>query len=249
MAERVRLDRLLGLMGEGTRSQARAMIRAGRVTVDGAAPRDPGLVVDPARAAVALDGRALAYRRHRHVMLHKPAGVLTAAMDAKAGTVMDLLPPLYRACGCMPVGRLDRDTEGLLLLTTDGALAHRLLSPKSGVEKVYLARVDGPLDARDVSAFAAGLALSDFAALPATLTILESGPASARALCAVREGKFHQVKRMFAARGRTVTALKRLSIGPLTLDDALAPGAHRALTQAETAALRAAVGLPPSEEE
>ncbi|MCL2545430.1 MAG: pseudouridine synthase, partial [Clostridia bacterium] len=135
-------------------------------------------------------------------------------------------------------------TEGLLLLTNHGALAHRVLSPKVGIAKRYLAEVDGPLDAEDARAFAQGLPLAGFTALPATLTVLESGPHGARALCEVREGKYHQVRRMFAARGRTVTYLKRLSIGPLALGGALEPGAHRKLTSEEIGALYAQVGLP-----
>ena len=243
MAERMRLDKLLGRSGVVTRSQAREWIRAGRVMVDGETARDPARAIDPALAAVAVDGQALVYRRRRHLMLNKPAGVLTAASDSRAATVMDLLPPPCRAQGCMPVGRLDRDAEGLLLFTNDGVLAHRLLSPRAGIEKVYLVAVDGPLGEADAAAFAAGVILSDFTALPATLSVLESGPASARALCGVCEGKYHQVKRMFGARGRRVLALKRLSIGPLALDEALPPGAHRELTAGEEAALYAAAGL------
>ncbi len=254
MAERMRLDKLLCYMGAAdARATARELVRAGRARVEGAVERDPGRVLDPGRSLVELDGKPLAYRRWRHVMLHKPAGVITAAEDARTATVMDLLPPLYAGCGCMPVGRLDKDTEGLLLLTNDGNLAHRVLAPRSGVVKRYLATVDGPLDSADVQAFAQGLTLSDFTALPAVLTLLSdwpgSGPDAACALCDVQEGKFHQVKRMFAARGRTVTALKRLSIGPLALDDALAPGEYRELTREELAALYAAAGLLQPEEE
>jgi len=245
----MRLDKLLCYVGAAdTRSAAREAVRAGRARVDGAAERDPGRALDPALARVALDGKPLAYRRWRHVMLHKPAGVITAARDARAATVIDLLPPLYATCGCMPAGRLDKDTEGLLLLTNDGALAHRALSPRAGIAKRYLAEVDGPLDASDADAFARGLALPDFTALPAGLTVLESRPDGARALCEVREGKYHQVKRMFAARGRAVTYLKRLSIGPLELDGALEAGAYRELTYEEAAALYAAAGLPQLDE-
>jgi 16S rRNA pseudouridine516 synthase len=245
----MRLDKLLCYVGAAdARSAAREAVRAGRASVNGAAERDPGRVLDPTAAHVALDNEQLAYRRWRHVMLHKPAGVITAAADPRAATVMDLLPPLYAACGCMPAGRLDKDTEGLLLLTNDGALAHRVLSPKAGIAKRYLAEVDGPLDAGDALAFAQGLPLAGFTALPATLAVLESRPDGARALCDVREGKYHQVKRMFAARGRTVTCLKRLSIGPLELDAALEPGAYRELTPGEAAALYAATGLPQPKE-
>ena len=166
-------------------------------------------------------------------MLHKPAGLLTAARDKKQPTVMDLLPEVYGAIGCMPVGRLDKDTTGLLLLTTDGELNHRLLSPGRHVDKTYLAQVDGPLEARHVAAFAAGLSLSDFDAQPSELVIL--GPQTGRVT--VHEGKFHQIKRMFSAVGREVTKLHRESFGSLTLDPALPEGAWRELTDAELAAL------------
>ncbi|MCL2810971.1 MAG: rRNA pseudouridine synthase [Clostridia bacterium] len=245
MAERLRLDKLLCYLGAAdTRSAARDAVRAGRAWVNGVAERDPGRVLDPTQTQVSLDGEPLAYRRWRHVMLHKPAGVITAARDPRAATVMDLLPALYAACGCLPAGRLDKDTEGLLLLTNDGALTHRVLSPRTGITKCYLAEVNGPLDTDDVLAFAQGITLTDFTALPATLTILESQPDGARALCKVQEGKYHQVKRMFGARGRAVTYLKRLSIGPLALDNALEPGAYRELTPEEVAALYTATGLP-----
>ncbi len=235
----MRLDKLLAQAGACTRGEARGLLRAGRVTVDGASARDGGLAVDPARTRVAVDGAPLLYEQSLHVMLNKPAGVLTAARDPGRQTVLDLLPPLYAARGCMPVGRLDLDTEGLLLLTTDGQLAHRLLSPKRHVDKVYRAALDGGLTGEDVRAFAEGVPLSDFTALPARLVILPGGH---DAEVTVQEGKFHQVKRMFAARGRTVTRLVRLSFGGVALDPALAPGAWRALTVEEVDALRSAAG-------
>ena len=171
--ETMRLDRLLGEMGEGTRAQAKALIRAGRVTVDGVPARDAGMSIDTASRRVCVDGRPLHYKSVRHVMLNKPQGTLTAARDARQRTVMDLLPPLYAAMGCMPAGRLDKDTEGLLVITSDGQLAHRIISPKHEVGKVYFARVDGPLGREDAAAFAAGLHIRDadgeFDARPAAL--------------------------------------------------------------------------------
>ena len=141
----MRLDKLLATLGEGTRSEVRDHVRAGRVTVDGKIAKDAGMQVDAENSVVAIAGRVLSYKAVRHVMLHKPQGVLTAARDKKQKTVMDLLPPLYAAMGCMPAGRLDKDTEGLLVITSDGQLAHRIISPKHDVGKVYLARVNGPL--------------------------------------------------------------------------------------------------------
>ena len=239
--DRMRLDKLLSSLGEGTRAQARDMIRAGRVTVDGRAQADPSAQVDAFAQRVCVDGRPLEYKRVRHVMLHKPAGVLTAARDPKQPTVMDLLPPLYAAMGCMPAGRLDKDTEGLLVLTSDGQLAHRLISPRHDVGKVYFARVDGPLGEGDVRAFESGLHIEDadgtFDARPARLEILVSGEDASEARVRVTEGKYHQVKRMFAARGARVTYLKRLAIGALSLDESLAPGQWREMTQEEVALL------------
>ena len=241
MKDRLRLDRLLATLGEGTRAEARDMIRAGRVTVGDQTARDPAAQVDALAQRVCVDGRPLEYKRVRHVMLHKPAGVLTAAREPKQRTVMDLLPPLYAAMGCMPAGRLDKDTEGLLVLTSDGQLAHRLISPKHDVGKVYLARVDGPLGEDDVRAFADGLQIDDadgaFTARPARLEILSSGLQQSEARVRVTEGKYHQVKRMFAARGVQVTYLKRLAIGALALDENLAPGQWRELTGEEVALL------------
>ncbi len=235
----MRLDRYLALYGAATRGDARGWLRAGRVFVNGDAARDAGMIIDEQTADVALDGDRIPYRAAMHLMLNKPAGVLTAASDPRRETVMDLLPPVARSLLCMPVGRLDLDTEGLLLFTTDGQLAHRLLAPKRGVDKLYEAHVDGQLSEADTEAFAAGIRLSDFVAEPAALEIL---PGGARARVTVHEGKFHQIKRMFLARGRTVTRLKRLSFGGVWLDEALPPGGFRELTDTEAGILYQASG-------
>ncbi len=236
----IRLDRLLSALALGTRTQVQNLIRSGRITVNQKAVFKPESHVN-ASDAVALDGQALDTRLSRHIMLNKPCGVLTAARDPRQPTVIDLLPPIFESLGCMPVGRLDKDTEGLLLLTTDGTLAHQILSPRRQVWKTYRAVVDGPLSGEDVLAFERGLALSDFTALPARLTILRSSGTEAEALVDVCEGKYHQVRRMFEARGRIVTALKRLAIGPISLDESLAVGEYRELTEAELRAIRQAV--------
>lgn len=233
----MRLDRWLVTLGLGSRSQVQKMIRQGMVQVDGRPVADPGFSCDTDRQRLSLRGEEVDGRLMRHVMLHKPAGLLTAARDKKQPTVMDLLPEAYAAIGCMPVGRLDKDTTGLLLLTCDGELNHRLLSPQRHVEKTYLAHVDGPLTAADVEAFAKGLHLSDFDAKPAALKILSSSEEEAVAEVTVQEGKFHQVKRMFAAVGREVTALHRHTFGPLTLDEALPLGQWRELTAEEVRSL------------
>lgn len=234
----MRLDKLLSNLGVASRAGCRELLKAGRVQVDGQTVRNGAAQVSE-KAAVLLDGTALDTRLARHLMLFKPAGVLTAAEDGRQQTVMDLLPGVYRSCGCMPVGRLDKDTTGLLVLTTDGELAHRLIAPGRHVDKVYEAVVDGVLDEGDAAAFAAGIPLKDFTALPAKLEVL----AENRARVTVQEGKYHQVKRMFGARGKPVLALHRASFGPLQLDETLCPGQFRELTGEETAALYAAAGM------
>ena len=217
----LRLDRMLVTLGKGSRSEMQKAIRGGRVRVNGDVQRDPSVQVGE-DAEILLNGEKLDTRLTRHVMLHKPAGLLTAARDKKQPTVMDLLPPEYAAIGCMPVGRLDKDTTGLLLLTTDGELNHRLLAPARHVDKTYLATLDKP-----------GLSLSDFEAAPADLTPLPDN----QARVTIHEGKFHQVKRMFAAVEREVLTLHRETFGSLVLDEALPCGQWRELTEAEASAL------------
>lgn len=236
----MRLDRLLANLGVATRSESRGMLQRGRVTVAGRVARTADMEVRP-EDDIRVDGQPLDTRLSRHLMLYKPAGLLTAAEDARQHTVMELLPKVYAALGCMPIGRLDKDTTGLLLLTTDGELAHRLISPKRHVDKVYEARVAGELTEQDAEAFQRGIPLKDFTALPAALEILAPG----RALVTVREGKYHQVKRMFGALGKPVLALHRQSFGPLTLDTALQPGEYRELNAEEIAALYRAAGMEP----
>lgn len=235
-----RLDKLLAGTGKWSRREVKALVRQGLVRVDGRLAACAEDKLDPAAAIITVAGETISLCRFTYVMLHKPAGVLTATEDRKQPTVLDLLPPELRRIGLAPVGRLDKDTEGLLLLTNDGELAHRLLSPKYHVEKRYFARVDGELSATDAEAFARGMTLGDgLECLPAGLELL---PGHA-CIVTLREGKFHQVKRMLAARGAPVLYLKRLSMGPLTLDDSLAAGAYRLLRAEEISALYRACGL------
>lgn len=229
-----RLDKLLAGTGKWSRREVKALVRQGLVRVDGRLAASAEDKLDPAAAVVTVAGETISLCRFTYVMLHKPAGVLTATEDRKQPTVLDLLPPELRRIGLAPVGRLDKDTEGLLLLTNDGELAHRLLSPKYHVDKRYLARVDGELSAADAEAFACGMTLGDgLECLPAGLEVLPDRVC----IVTLREGKFHQVKRMLAARGAPVLYLKRLSMGPLTLDDSLAAGAYRLLRAEEISAL------------
>lgn len=229
-----RLDKLLAGTGKWSRREVKALVRQGLVRVDGQLAASAEDKLDPAATVVTVAGETVALHRFTYVLLHKPAGVLTATEDRKQPTVLDLLPPELRRIGLAPVGRLDKDTEGLLLLTNDGELAHRLLSPKYHVEKRYFARVDGELSAADAEAFARGMTLGDgLECLPAGLEVLPDRVC----IVTLREGKFHQVKRMLAARGAPVLYLKRLSMGPLTLDDSLAAGAYRLLRAEEISAL------------
>ena len=236
----MRLDKAVALTGL-TRSEARRAISAGRVRVRGEIARDAGMQVDP--ADVQVDGAGIAPPRDIYLMLNKPAGVVTATEDRRLPTVADLLPEALRRRGPGPVGRLDRDVTGLVLMTTDGQLAHRLISPKWKAEKLYRARCEGRLDDADIEAFARRLALSDFTAKPARLEILEAGDEASTADVALTEGKFHQVKRMFAAVGHPLIALERRRIGTVSLDEALEPGAWRMLSDDEVRSLRALCGM------
>lgn len=235
-----RLDKVLSGTGRWSRREVKELVRRGRVLLDGVPAASPEQKIDPETADIRVDGETVSYRRFTYVLLHKPAGVLSAVEDSRQRTVLDLLPQELKRQGLSPVGRLDKDTEGLLLLTDDGELTHRLLSPKYHVDKVYYARVDGVPDAADAAAFAAGLLLGDgLQCLPAKLELL-GGDAC---LVTLREGKFHQVKRMLASRGKPVLYLKRLAMGPLTLEDTLPAGQCRPLTEEEISALRCACGV------
>ena len=236
----VRLDKAVALAGL-TRSEARRAIAAGRVRVDGVPVRDGAMQVQPEQ--VRVDGAQPVDAGALYIMVNKPAGVVTATEDRHLPTVLDLLPPTLRRKGLGPVGRLDRDVTGLVLLTTDGQLAHRLISPRWKAEKQYRARCEGRLTGVEVEAFARGIELSDFTAQPARLVLLEAGDGGSTADVMLTEGKFHQVKRMFAAVGHPLTALSRLRIGPLELDPDLEPGEWRHLSEGEVAALKEACRL------
>lgn len=228
-----RLDKFLCSQGTCTRSEAGRLIRTGRVTVDGKVCRSPADKIDPAAVTVTVDGKAISYAAHVYWMLNKPAGILCVSRDPKAPTVVDLLPPEQRRRGLFPAGRLDKDTHGLVLLTDDGELAHAMLSPRRHVPKTYRAVLDKPLTEEAAEAFRAGPALEDGTqCLPAQVEVLEEGD---RPLVEVviYEGKFHQIKRMFAAVGCHVEWLKRVAMGDLLLDESLPEGAARPLTEEE----------------
>lgn len=259
----MRLDKYLAQMGQGTRSEVRGRVRRGEVTVNKVTVRDPAAQVSESDD-VTLGGEPVVYEAYVYYMLNKPAGVISATEDPRERTVLDLIPEKKRK-DLFPAGRLDRDTEGLLLITNDGKLAHRLLSPSHHVDKVYYARLDSPVGEREIRLFAEGLRVDEtLTAMPAQLRILRDdreggisepeknsnirGEMAGRAednnriagcevLVTIHEGKFHQVRRMFEAVNREVLYLKRLSMGPLQLDPKLAPGEYRRLTEAERSAI------------
>lgn len=224
-----RLDKFLSNAGLGTRKQIKEYIKCGLITVDGVKANDPGMKLDALHNNVFLKGERVAPFSHTYVLLNKPAGCICATEDLKEMTVIDVLlnaglDPMPK--GLFPVGRLDKDTTGLLLLTDDGEFAHELLSPKKHVDKVYRVSVDTPLDEKEVGMFKRGIALSDYTCLPAELTILSSYEAEVT-IC---EGKYHQVKRMFKELGHTVISLKRLRMGKYSLPCGLPEGNYIKIT-------------------
>lgn len=239
-----RLDKILASQNIGSRKEVGLMIRKGRVTVNGAVVVRPEHKADEEQDAIAVEGRELAVSRFIYLVMNKPKGVLSASRDTRAKTVVDLVPQEWQRRGLFPAGRLDKDTEGLLILTNDGDYAHKMLSPKKKVEKIYDAVLDFPIDSQDILAFSVGVKMKDFEALPAKLSVLppeladeKITPLQRQVRVCIYEGKFHQVKRMFMARGKTVLALRRVQIGSLKLDPNLSPGEIRQMTAKEILAV------------
>ncbi|WP_257061209.1 pseudouridine synthase [Priestia megaterium] len=234
----MRLDKLLSTIGYGSRKEVKGLLKTGAVKVDGSTVKDAKVHVNPDEQEITVHGEAVSYREFVYFMLHKPQGVISATEDSLHETVLDLLELDDAVYEPFPVGRLDKDTEGLLLLTNDGQLAHQLLSPKKHVPKTYFAKINAPVTEEDAEAFRQGVTLDDgYVTKSAELKILTSGVESEIELTIV-EGKFHQVKRMFEARGKKVTYLKRLSMGALLLDESLDLGEYRELTEEELALLQ-----------
>ena len=228
----IRLDKYLADMGAGTRQEVKKYIRQGKVYVDGSKVTKPEFKVEPNEQEVSLDGDKICYEEFEYYMLYKPAGYVSATQDKKEKTVLELIKEKKRK-DLFPAGRLDKDTEGLLLITNDGELAHRLLSPRKHVDKVYYAKIQGMVDERDIRIFAEGMDIGEGErAKPSRLCILSSGEISEIELT-IQEGKYHQVKRMLESVGKKVLYLKRLSMGSLWLDKSLKPGEYRKLTNEE----------------
>lgn len=235
--EKERLDKVLANMGYGTRKEVKAISKSGEVTVNGKIVKDSSTHVDPYEDEIIISGERLVYKKYIYLMMNKPPGVISATEDKFLDTVIDILEDEDRIFKPAPVGRLDKDTEGLLLITNDGELNHKLLSPKNHVPKKYYADIKGKVDENDIEAFKNGVTLEDgYKARPAILNILESGEDS-KIEVTIHEGKFHQVKRMFESVGKKVVYLKRLEMGPLKLDETLELGEYRDLTDEELSSL------------
>lgn len=236
----MRLDRFFSTTAVLSRKESAKAVRAGRVTVNGVPARSADQVCDPEKDEIRLDGVRIDYQKYHYVLLHKPDGVVSATEDGKDETVLSLLPPEYTAWGLFPCGRLDKHTTGLMLLTDDGELAHRLLSPRRHVEKTYRYRVKFPLTAEECARFEAGLVLEDgYETKPAKIEREDAYSG----VITLTEGKYHQIKRMMLALHNQITELKRITFGPLTLPAELAPGEWREVSEAELAALRIAAGM------
>lgn len=227
-----RIDKLISSQGKYTRSEVKKLIREGRVTIDGKTVTRPETKADADSQVIAVDGETLGYKKHLYIMLNKPKGVISASRDGKETTVVDLVPVALQRNGLFPAGRLDGDTTGFVLITDDGDFAHRILSPKNHIQKTYHAELAEEITEETIAAFRNGVELSDGTlCLEAELRSLGGRQAEIK-IC---EGKYHQVKRMFAALGNKVLALKRTAMGNLPLDESLAPGECRELTREELA--------------
>jgi len=234
----MRLDKCLADCGLGTRSEVKSLLKAKRITVNGKVVTNGKVQVNPETDVILFDGEKIQYEEFVYIMMNKPKGVVSATEDNLHKTVLDLIDPLYFKKGVFPVGRLDIDTHGLLLLTNDGELAHRLLSPKKHVTKIYQARVDGVMTLEDAATFERGIVLSDGTeCMPAQLDILRTSQDESVVQIHIKEGKFHQVKRMVKACGKTIVDLQRLTMGTLKLDARLALGESRPLTEEELQSL------------
>lgn len=233
MGKKERLDKILSNLGYGTRKEIKHKIKSGLVKINGDIIKDNSLKVDPNEVKIEFDNKEIIYRKNIYLMLNKPKGVISATEDNYHSTVIDLIEDKFKAFNPFPVGRLDKDTEGLLLLTNDGNLAHNLLSPKKHIDKIYYVEVEGELSDKDKKAFKEGIDIGEKnITLPAELEIISSEKIS-KGYVTIREGKFHQIKRMFKELGKEVIYLKRISMGSLKLDSKLDLGGYRELTKKE----------------
>ena len=234
-----RIDKILSNLGYGTRKDLKKRVKKGMVQVNGVIIKDSAMKVDPEKDKIVINGEEIFYREFIYLMMNKPAGVISATFDNKDETVIDLLEVEHQVFEPFPVGRLDKDTVGLLLLTNDGELNHRLISPKWKVDKVYFAKINEKVTEEDIEKFKHGITLDDgYRCKEAILEIQKASEEGSEIVLTIQEGKFHQVKRMFEAVGKKVTYLKRIEFGTLPLDEDLEEGEYRELTEEEIAILK-----------
>jgi len=234
-----RLDKVLSNLGYGSRKEIKGIVKKKLVEVDGVIAKDSAMQLDPEKAVIKVNGELVKYRQYIYLLMNKPSGVVSATFDNHDETVVDLLDVDYQVFEPFPVGRLDKDTVGLLLLTNDGELNHRLIAPKYHVDKVYYAQINKPVDEEDIKAFEKGVVLDDgYQCMPAKLEIISSDDDGAEVYVTIQEGKFHQVKRMFQSREKTVVYLRRIKFGSLVLDESLEEGEYRELTEEELSYLK-----------
>lgn len=234
-----RLDKVLANLGYGSRKEVKALVKNGEVQINGIVAKDSSMQLDPEKSEIMVSGEKVKYRKYIYLIMNKPAGVVSATFDKFDETVIDLIDDEYKIFNPFPVGRLDKDTVGLLLLTNDGEMNHRLIAPKWHVDKVYYAEIDKKVDEEDVAAFENGVILDDgYECLPAKLQILKADEDGSEVLVTIQEGKFHQVKRMFNSVEKNVVFLKRINFGPMSLPEDLLEGECRELTQEEIDVLK-----------
>ncbi|MHC6178613.1 pseudouridine synthase [Clostridium sp. JNZ X4-2] len=234
-----RLDKILANLGYGTRKEIKSTVKNGEVKVDGIVVKDNSIKIDPYNCKIEVCGNNIDYRKYIYILMNKPDGVVSATFDNLDETVIDILEPRYQAFKPFPVGRLDKDTRGLLLITNDGDLNHRLISPKNHVDKVYYAEIDRPVYKSDIDKFEKGIVLKDgYRCLPARLKIIESDEDGSRVEVTVQEGKFHQIKRMFNSLEKNVVYLRRIRFGPIELEEGLEEGEYRELSKEEIESMK-----------
>ena len=229
-----RIDKVLSNLGHGTRKEVKALLKKGKVEIDGIIASDSAMKIDPDKAVIKVSGEEINYRKHIYLIMNKPGGVVSATVDNHDETVIDLIDEEYQAFKPFPIGRLDKDTVGLLLITNDGELNHKLIAPKNHVDKVYYAEINKLVDTKDVATFKKGVVIDDgYKCMPAILEILNADENGSEVMVTIQEGKFHQVKRMFESVDKKVVFLRRISFGPLKLDENLSEGQYRELSEEE----------------
>ncbi|MBU3127202.1 pseudouridine synthase [Clostridium tagluense] len=234
-----RIDKVLSNLGHGTRKEVKGLLKKGKVEIDGIIASDSAMKIDPDKAVIKVSGEEIKYRKHIYLIMNKPAGVVSATVDNHDETVIDLLDEQYHSFKPFPIGRLDKDTVGLLLITNDGELNHKLIAPKNHVDKVYYAEINKFIDEKDISTFKNGVVIDDgYKCMPAILEVLNANENGSEVMVTIQEGKFHQVKRMFESVNKKVVFLRRISFGPLKLDESLSEGQYRELSEEEINSLK-----------